>query len=336
MHYALVHPRFGFVATLIGCALVSVLDAQATLVVDVVTADEVVAASASARSPLPFTSAAGHRLDLSLDPSAHSGARFPGVTEWSVVEEVSVRKIVEAMAPLDGADLAIRIYCLPGLPLDVGKSYAIGREIFLAPSFLPQAVETLAATVVHEIGHCVENTRMSDAGWEQFSALRGLGDQHRADSTAHRDRPAEIFAEDFRLLFGGESARFNGPENAELLDAREVEGLSEFFTRALRGGFLPELPKLRVSNAPNPFNPSTTIRVALRAADLVAAAVVEADLFDARGRHVRSFPDRPVQTSMEWTFDGSDDSGRRLASGRYTLLVRAGAHRATRSLVLVK
>ena len=69
---------------------------------------------------------------------------------------------------------------------------------------------------------------------------------------------------------------------------------------------------------PNPFNPRTTMRFALPRAG-VAARV---EIFDARGRRVRTlFDDVSEDADLALVWDGSDDRRRRLASGVY--LVRA-------------
>ena len=66
-------------------------------------------------------------------------------------------------------------------------------------------------------------------------------------------------------------------------------------------------------NAPNPFNPSTTLRFAVPSDGAVQMAV-----YDVTGRHVRTLVDRHVEAgehSVVW--DGRDDAGRSAASGVY-------------------
>lgn len=90
---------------------------------------------------------------------------------------------------------------------------------------------------------------------------------------------------------------------------------------------------LTVTARPNPFNPLTEIRFALRAAGLVTV-----DIHDARGRLVRHlvttrrFEAGPV--SVPW--DGNTDDGRVLPTGLYLAHVRAGRFSATGKLTLVR
>lgn len=84
--------------------------------------------------------------------------------------------------------------------------------------------------------------------------------------------------------------------------------------------------------APNPFNPSTSIRFALP-----AAGRVQLDVYDAAGRRVRALLDETRgagEHAVAW--DGRDDAGRALGSGLYVLRLRAGGVNDSRRLVLVK
>ncbi len=66
---------------------------------------------------------------------------------------------------------------------------------------------------------------------------------------------------------------------------------------------------------PNPFNPSTTLAFELRGAD---ARRVRLDVFDARGRRVRTLLDAPADPGVHRvTWDGRDDTGSGVAGGVY-------------------
>jgi Glycosyl hydrolases family 32 N-terminal domain/FlgD Ig-like domain len=97
-------------------------------------------------------------------------------------------------------------------------------------------------------------------------------------------------------------------------------------------GALPEEARL-LANTPNPFNPRTTVHF-----ELPAAAVVRVDVYDASGRLVRTLLDgarAPGRHSLEW--DGSDQSGRGVASGVYFVRMRIdGAVVDTRKMMLLK
>lgn len=84
---------------------------------------------------------------------------------------------------------------------------------------------------VHELGHAVDFRLMTEKRWAEYRKIRGLTDttKYRDTSPHHKDRPREVFAEDFRLLFGGELAAEKPHENPNLLDPQEVPGLKDFF-----------------------------------------------------------------------------------------------------------
>ncbi len=73
--------------------------------------------------------------------------------------------------------------------------------------------------------------------------------------------------------------------------------------------------------APNPFAPGTSV-----AFDLPAACRVELAVYDARGRRVRGLADAAFAAGGHFVpWDGSDDSGRPVASGVYFVRLRAGS-----------
>ena len=85
--------------------------------------------------------------------------------------------------------------------------------------------------------------------------------------------------------------------------------------------------------APNPFNPQTVIRY-----ELPAASAVHLQVFDLRGRLVRSLRDGGVEPAgfRRAVWDGCDGSGRPLASGSYFCRLSAGGQEAVRRMVLLK
>ncbi len=88
-----------------------------------------------------------------------------------------------------------------------------------------------------------------------------------------------------------------------------------------------------LGNAPNPFNPRTTLHFTLG-----APAAVSLDVFDLRGRRVRALLRdawlQPGEQAVVW--DGQDDKGLGVASGPYVARVRAAGETLTRGLTLVK
>ncbi|MEZ4386164.1 MAG: FlgD immunoglobulin-like domain containing protein [Candidatus Krumholzibacteriia bacterium] len=95
-----------------------------------------------------------------------------------------------------------------------------------------------------------------------------------------------------------------------------------------------ELPSAHglAQNAPNPFNPRTTIEFALPTAEAVRLAVYSVD-----GRLVKILVDevRPAgRHAVSW--DGRDDAGRAVAAGAYFYAVQAGNFRQVRKMTLLK
>jgi hypothetical protein len=84
-------------------------------------------------------------------------------------------------------------------------------------------------------------------------------------------------------------------------------------------------------NHPNPFNPMTTITLALPHATDYRLSV-----YDATGRLVRSFVGfaQPGEVTIVW--DGTDGSGAHVSSGLYFYRAQAGAFTDTRRMVLLR
>jgi hypothetical protein len=96
---------------------------------------------------------------------------------------------------------------------------------------------------------------------------------------------------------------------------------------------LPQAPYRFESVHPNPFNPATTLTVAL-----AAEGRVELRILDARGHWVRTLVDQHhAEGQFEVRWDGTDDSGRGVAAGLYRAALRSdGGAWVMRSMTLVK
>jgi hypothetical protein len=93
----------------------------------------------------------------------------------------------------------------------------------------------------------------------------------------------------------------------------------------------PAAPRL-LQNAPNPFNPRTTIRFMVPAAEHARLAV-----FDVSGRHVATLFDRVAATGeqrVDWT--GLDAQGRPVASGIYYYKLEVAGVATSRKMALIK
>lgn len=85
-------------------------------------------------------------------------------------------------------------------------------------------------------------------------------------------------------------------------------------------------------NHPNPFNPSTEISFTLNRAGPASIKV-----YDVQGREVRTLLDRRMQAGKHMvTWDGTDSSGRTLASGTYFYTLQTGEGTTSRKALLLK
>jgi len=95
----------------------------------------------------------------------------------------------------------------------------------------------------------------------------------------------------------------------------------------------PEADRLQCYNAPNPFNPSTSIGYYLP-----AACAVTLEIYDSSGKLVARLLDGETQArgthSVEWR--GADDGGRSVSSGVYFYRLRAGRETLSRKMVLLR
>ncbi len=96
-----------------------------------------------------------------------------------------------------------------------------------------------------------------------------------------------------------------------------------------------DLPQQRSEmdqNYPNPFNPTTTIDF-----HLASAGKTVMKIFDVRGNLVRTLLNEPIPAgshSIAW--DGSDNSGRQVASGTYFYQLETNGRVMTKKSLLVK
>ncbi|MDP6797152.1 MAG: FlgD immunoglobulin-like domain containing protein, partial [Candidatus Krumholzibacteria bacterium] len=232
----------------------------------------------------------------------------------------------------------IEIIFLP-LPLrEHSHSFARGNRIFLAPAEVEIPEEITHMTVVHELGHLFQYAKMSDMNtslWSQYRQLRRISNEDiYHDSAIHANRPHEIFAEDFRYLFGGDLANYSGTiENHDLSLPDEVFGLREFFL-SLSDKIVPA-SLLQASCFPNPFNPRTTVKVDAEV-DLIGETLT-VRVFDAQGRQVRELYRGTLFTqSLSFQWDGRDNGNRPLPSGVYFSRIRVGDHRAGSKMILLQ
>jgi hypothetical protein len=246
--------------------------------------------------------------------------------------------VAEALRAMTGfrTDVSVDVFLLPTPPLAEQSSFAHRGVIYLAPGTGPVAAETVASITVHEMGHVLTWAFIDGqpGRWESYLSLRGLDADRFGPAAVHADRPREILAEDLRHLFGGALATSSGSiENHDLVLPDQVTGLRELLRGYLRGRVV-VTDLARSQAAPNPCNPLTTITM-----ELPDAAVGEAELriYDVRGRCIRTLRGGdPANGRVALRWEGTDDSGRAAASGRYVYVMTAAGVMARGTVTLVR
>lgn len=236
--------------------------------------------------------------------------------------------------------MSIRVYLLPYPRRSLLVSSTSGSELFLSPHVLDIDPQVAAYIVAHELGHAFHNRFLPDgsAAWEEFRLLRGITDTARFhDRASHAYRPKEILAEDFRVLFGGEAAYFGGMiENPELARPESVGGLESFFVRVASEAIVSRTPRIVATSYPNPFNPTTEVRVSLPDELTEGNARVSVRVYSVTGALVRDLYDGRATGDFVVRWDGTDNDGAPVASANYYAAVIAGASKETVKLVLLK
>jgi len=267
-----------------------------------------------------------------------SGGRLwlvlPGGARWELVTSTSDPAIANpgdgAFHPFDAAEvraaLAAVTFPLGGVRADVfllpyprraGLESAAGAGlVLLSPGVRPLSREQQHLEFTHELGHVVQRALLpdGDAGaWQAWRTLRGTTDAATYSSTApHANRPHEIFAEDFRALFGGALANYSGSvENATLAAPARVAGLRAFVLA---------LATAPAANAPAWPNPSRGAVQLARA----GTAVAPLDVYDTAGRLVATLSPQAAAGAVRWTWDGRDVHGVRAGAGVYWARPRDG------------
>jgi hypothetical protein len=240
-----------------------------------------------------------------------------GDGSFHVVDADEVRGALAAVSyPLDG--VAAEIFILP-YPRRAGLTSAAGPGlILLSPGVYPVPREQQHAEFIHELGHVVQYLRLPDedaTSWSEYRTLRGITDVSvYSNAAAHADRPHEIFAEDFRSLFGGPLANSTGNiENESLTPPTQIAGLADFML-SLSGSPL----TVTLGARPNPSRGPVFF-------SRKGAAKVALDLFDLAGRRLATVAPESFSDGVRWIWDGRDESGRRAAPGVVFARARDGS-----------
>jgi hypothetical protein len=276
------------------------------------------------RTWLRLPSGASFELVTSTsDPSISN----PGDGAFHPFDVAEVRAAIGAVRfPL--AAIEADVYLLPYPRRGALESAAGPGLILLAPGVRPISAEVQHAQLAHELGHVVQFALMPDADdrqWSEYRRMRGIEDAGTFSATSnHANRPHEIFAEDFRALFGGEQANYSGSiENPAITPPGGITGLDRWML-TLDGAS--RAANLALAASPNPAHGVLSFRRPGR----VSSAL---DVFDASGRRLASLSPSASGSITEWSWNGRDASGSRVRPGVLFARVRGDARSTTRVIV---
>ncbi len=263
----------------------------------------------------------GREWELVTDPSSPLVSQL-GDGAFHPMEPTFVRAALRDLGPgLRPADG--RVFVLPFPRRELIESSCEGHDVFLTPGIREVSEEHVHATVAHEIGHLVQHSRIPEGSrlWNEYVELRGLGDDPRFHARApHRDRPREIFAEDYRFLMGGLTANYSGRiENPDLTLPSHVPGLEAWFDRAILRPVAHAIEEPEPVSYPNPFDATLAglLEVRFQGGHRVHGTN-HADVIDLNGRRVCTLSGSPHGISdVSFSWDGRDRSGAPVASGIY-------------------
>jgi hypothetical protein len=134
------------------------------------------------------------------------------------------------------------------------------------------------------------------------------------------------------IAYGPDVTQVWGPEGAIPFERDGETVRSLVVNTAVDEALAPAPGPLLVGNQPNPFNAGTQLRF-----ELPVAARVRIQVFDARGRLVRTLVDAYQDAGaavLHW--DGRDDHGRKTTSGGYIVQLEAGGQATSRKIVIVR
>ncbi len=277
--------------------------------------------STSADGTLWFRLPGGAEYEL-ITSTSDAGIANPGDGSFHPYDETEVRAALEQVRfPLAG--LRAEIYLLPFPRRGALDSGAGPGLILLSPGVVPLSAERQHAEFIHELGHVVQYQWMPDGDlrWTDYRRHRGLEDGARYSARAiHADRPHEIFAEDFRALFGGALANYSGSiENPGLPHPARVPGLDAFLRGLPEGG----LRAAGLVTSANPARGPVSFSIAGGSTDAL-------DLYDVGGRRIATLAPQAAGGQTLWHWDGRDGAGRRVARGIVLARVRGGSGQAAR------
>jgi hypothetical protein len=154
-------------------------------------------------------------------------------TMRAVDSEEYLQALQEVQFPLEAVG-SYKIYFLTYKLKDSSSTLALSFQdgsAVVFGNYSALSEEKLHQLAVHELGHQVGFCLMNDRKWREYRKLRGIDNEKVFNdyTEIYQNRPQELFAEDFRLLFGGDKARMAPHLNSDLQSPDQIPELKEFF-----------------------------------------------------------------------------------------------------------
>lgn len=220
----------------------------------------------------------------------------------------------------------------PELEAAFGAAISAGRLALSPPA--PATFTVNSGNVRMELSWTLNSTTSSDiAGWRVYRAMGSYkGDsvftriaELPPTATGYTDWDVGDFGSYYYYLTTYDA---DGHESMMHTRTSTPAGL---WVDAIQADARPLVFSLS-QNAPNPFNPTTSIRFTVPARGTVSLAV-----YDVSGRVVRVLVDRTFDAGPhEAVWDGTDSAGRPVASGIYLYRLEAAGNVRVRRMVLVR
>lgn len=164
-----------------------------------------------------------------VNPNTNSGGMKMQQVNGSAYEE-AINQVSFPLTNIGNYRVYFLSYKLKNYPTALALSFK-DDSVVVFGTYYPLAQAKINQLAVHELGHQVDFKLMGQTSWSEYRRLRGLTDSnlYNNSSSIYENRPQEIFAEDFRLLFGGDKAREVPHLNQGLPAPDRVKGLQELF-----------------------------------------------------------------------------------------------------------
>jgi hypothetical protein len=222
-------------------------------------------------------------------------AAYGGITNLqNITVGISETKSWESVRVITAAGGG-SLFGIQGNGMDGGDVTFVSETIFLRPGFYARQGGHFRATIDEGMGICSEG------------------------STVIASSPTE---RNFQI--GGQDEGLNTSEGPPAKDS-DIKNTSGNITTPPKEFEL-------YTNFPNPFNPATTIKYALKEDTKVSLII-----YNMLGQEVRNLVDESQTAGLrEVVWDSKNDMGQQVASGVYIYRIVAGSYIQTRRMVLLK